>query len=108
MPVLRAIKEYGDSYDDPSEDLLFMLLEDIDQGEGTWVIVERLADPSQQTYAQVLRVNGDSWLVEHREGSPETHVGATVTDLRQAHALLTGWAFDLDGWSEGTDWAPVA
>lgn len=107
MPILRAIKEAGDSYDDPSEDLLFMLLEDIDHGEGTWVIVERLSDPTQQTYAQVLRVNSDSWVVEHRAGSADTHFGTMVRGLRQAHALLTGWAFDLDGWQQGATWSRV-
>jgi len=29
QPVLRAIMESGDTWDDPSEDLLFILLEDI-------------------------------------------------------------------------------
>jgi hypothetical protein len=28
-PILRAIPEAGQTWDDPSEDLLFMLLEDI-------------------------------------------------------------------------------
>jgi hypothetical protein len=107
MPVLRALTESGDSYDDPSEDLLFMLLDDVDHGAGTWVIVDRPADASQQTYAQALRVAADSWVVEHREGSPETHVGTTVGDLRTAHQLLTGWAFDLAGWADGATWTPV-
>jgi hypothetical protein len=107
MPVLRALTEAGAAYDDPSEDLLFMLLDQVDHGDGTWVIVDRLADASQQTYAQALRVAADSWVVEHREGSPETHVGTTVSDLRAAHQLLTGWAFELPGWADGVTWTPV-
>jgi len=85
--------------------LLFILLEDIGHGEGTWVIVERLSDPTQQTFAQVRRVNSDSWVVEHRTGSADTHSGTTVRGLRQAHARLTGWAFDLDGWQQGATWS---
>ena len=51
-PVLRALPEVGQSWDDPSEDLLFMLLDDIERGEGSFLIVERTTDPSGQTYAQ--------------------------------------------------------
>ena len=54
-PILRAIPEMGQSWDDPSEDLLFMLLEDIESGQGAFLIVERTTDPSGQTYAQALR-----------------------------------------------------
>jgi hypothetical protein len=56
MPEIRALTETGAVWGDPSEDLLFELLTDVDHGEGTWVIVERLADSQQQTYGQVLRV----------------------------------------------------
>jgi hypothetical protein len=108
MPVLRARTEAGDSYDDPSEDLLFVLLDEVEHGQGTWMIVERLADASHQTYAQALRVAADSWIVERREGSPETHVGTTVGDLRHAHQLLIGWAFEVAGWQDGVTWTRVA
>jgi len=66
-----------------------------------------LADASQQTYAQALRVAADAWVVEHREGSSDTHVGTTVGDLRRAHQLLTGWAFELAGWQDGVTWTRV-
>jgi hypothetical protein len=105
---IRALAENGDSWDDPSEDLLFELMTDVDRGEGTWVIVERVSDSAGQAYGQVLRQSSDAWVMEHREGSPESHVGTTVTNLRQAHALLTGWAFRLDGWDAGHAWRPVS
>src|SRR5690242_20596401 len=106
-PILRACPEYGPTLDDPSESLLLMLLEDIEKGEGTFLIVERPSDRSGETYAQVqLLVNGD-WGVEYREGDAERHFGVVVSDIETAHRLLTGWAFQLADWDEGASWYPV-
>jgi hypothetical protein len=41
--------------DDPSGDLLFILLQDIEAGEGSFRIVERTTDPGGRTYAQASR-----------------------------------------------------
>ena len=83
------------------------LLTDVEQGEGTWVIVERVADDRGQTYGQVLRASTDSWVTQHREGTADSHVGTTVSGLRDAHRLLTGWAFGLAGWDVGAEWTRV-
>ena len=96
-PILRACPEYGPSWDDPSEDLLFLLLQDIEAGEGTFLIVERIADPTQQTYAQAMLLEDGSYVLEHREGDSAHHYRTDVADMRAAHALLTGWAFELPG-----------
>lgn len=106
-PILRAQPENGRTWDDPSEDLLFTLLEDIESGEGTFLVVTRTADASGQTYAQALRRDDGSYLVEHREGGPDAHFGTVVADVRAAHALLAGWAFEKDGWSDSATWTPV-
>jgi hypothetical protein len=106
-PILRAKPEVGDTYDDPSEDLIFLLLQDIEEGEGSFLIIERLSDPSGNTYAQVLRRDDGSYVVEHREGSADRHYATVVPDMRTAHTLLTGWAHDLNGWRERADWSPV-
>ncbi|MBO0834376.1 MAG: hypothetical protein J2P28_02515 [Actinobacteria bacterium] len=106
-PVLRAIPEVGQQWYDPSEDLLFILLQDIEAGEGTFLIVERTTDPSGHTYAQVLRCDDGSYVVEHREGDADHHYGTTVADMRAAHHLLTGWAFQLPGWSDQATWSQV-
>ena len=94
-PILRAQLEHGDSYDDPSEDALFEILADIDAGEALWVIVERLDDPNRQTYAQALCDKDGTYLVERRLGTEATHEATRVPDMRQAHQLLTRWAFAL-------------
>jgi hypothetical protein len=50
-PVLRAQTEQGEQYDDPSEDLLFLLFEDLQQNQD-YFIVERVADTTGQTCMQ--------------------------------------------------------
>jgi hypothetical protein len=54
--ILRALIESGERWDDPSEDLLFDLLSDIEAGEGSFLIVERAADVNGQTYSQALHL----------------------------------------------------
>ena len=94
-PVVRAILESGATWEDPSEDLLFMLLTDIEDGDETFVIVERPSDESGQTYAQVIRGDGGEWILERRDGDRDRHYRTTFEDLREAHATLTAWAFEL-------------
>lgn len=106
-PVLRAETESGNTIDDPSEDALFMLLEDIEADEGGFLIVEAVADATQQTYAQTSRNEDGSYVVEVREGGPDSHRRAVAPDMRAAHALVAGWAFDLPGWRESASWTPV-
>lgn len=104
-PVLRAKQDTGDVYEDPSEDLLYMLLEDIESGDAAWMIVERLSDRSGQTFFQAA-AEGEGFTVERRAGGPDTHVAATVADLDAAHALATAWAFELPG-LDAVTWVPV-
>lgn len=89
--TLRVETSQGEHYDEPSEDALFMFLEDLQQ-EQDYFIVEDARDTTGQTYAQVMRVSG-GFLVERRTGSEETHEHASSTDLRQVHQDLTTWAF---------------
>ena len=88
--VLRAQTSNDEQYDDPSEDLLFMLLDELQPDD--YVIVERPDDQTQQTYAQVLRTGSQGYLIERREGSAETHAFARSADMRSIHADLTTWA----------------
>lgn len=106
-PILRAKTEDDERWDDPSEDLLFELLLDIDKGFGSFLILEQAADPNAQTYAQVARRDDGSYAVEYREGSADRHYGTTVPDMRTAHKLLAGWAFELAGWKQDAQWTRV-
>jgi len=96
MAEMRALTESGASHDDPSESHLFMLLDDVNRNEEQFVIVERTADRSGQTYAQVIKNTDGSWTVERREGGPSAHFAVEVADMRDAHAALTAWAFELE------------
>ena len=93
--ILRASTENGAVWDDPSEDMLFILLEDVQRGDESHFVVERLADASGQTYIQVIQDGRGGWTIERREGGPDRHFTVTVPDLRQAHAAMTAWAFEL-------------
>ncbi len=106
-PVLRAIMESGETWDDPSEDLLFILLEDLSDKNELFVIVERTADTSRQTYMQVLRTDDSSYRLEHRHGSADRHFFAVTPDVRLAHRVLTDWSFELPGWETALPWQPL-
>jgi hypothetical protein len=94
-PILRAILDTDETYDDPSEDALFELLSDIAAGEALWIVVQKLDDPGGQTYAQAVRLADGSFQVERRLGSPQSHEATQLPDMRAAHQLLTTWAFGL-------------
>ena len=106
-PQLRATAECGDTIDDPSEDALFMMFEDVESGGSTYLIVDALTDVSGQTYAQTSRNDDGTYIVEYRDGGPDHHYGTTVSDMRTAHALITGWAFGTPGWRESAAWQSV-
>ena len=101
--ILRATTESGEVWDDPSADLLFEILSDIERGDELFVVVERLSDRSGQTYMQTI-MEGDVFVVEHRDGSPERHFRAAAPGKHEAHSVFTGWAFDLPGWREALGW----
>lgn len=107
-PILIATASSGERFEDPSEDLLFELLLDIEQGVETFCIVARLGDPAGQTYAQVMRNEDGSWLVERREGSADRHFSAELRDRRDAHRALTTWAHELDLDPPADHWHRVA
>lgn len=109
-PILRATTEQGQVWDDPSEDLLYELLLDIEQKAELFVIVDRLDE--DEAFMQVVRLTDDSYLVERRTGSVESHVHAFSSDRELVHGVLTSWAFRLEAGSaigrDGTDldWRP--
>jgi hypothetical protein len=50
-PIVRATDPTGEVYDDPSEDALFMFMEDLEPG--TVLRVERLEDGREEEWAEV-------------------------------------------------------
>ena len=72
-----------------------MLMEDIEHDEEQFAIVKRTSDESGQTYAQVIKNGSDGWTVERQDGGPDAHYSVDVASLRQAHTILTCWAFEI-------------
>ncbi|WP_461165005.1 hypothetical protein [Arthrobacter sp. R4-81] len=107
IPTLRASNESGETWDDPSEDLLFMLLEDIENGDETFAIVERLVDVTEQTYIQSSRNADGTYLVEYRDGTPDQHFSTGAPDMRAAHAVMTSWAFEEPRWRDSYIWTQL-
>ena len=105
-PILTATVSSGTVWNDPSEDLLFELLSDIEAGREEFVVVNRCGH--QGTYAQAVLLEDGSYLMEYRAGSADTHFAATSRDKRTIHAAMTGWAFELEGWTALLDWRPAA
>jgi hypothetical protein len=90
-PILRATAATGEVYDDPSEDALFMLIEDLDSA-GASVLVERVEEGREREAVRVTLQDSGSYRFEGRE----THEGS----MRAVHEALTRWAFDLPEWRE--------
>ncbi len=104
-PLLRATSESGDTLDDPSTDALFTMFEGLEAGKGTFLIVEALADVNGQTFVQAARGDDGTYVVEYRQGSADQHFQTTAPDVREAHALVTMWAFGLPGLHERVTWS---
>jgi hypothetical protein len=103
---LRAFMASGATWPDPSEDLLFELLSDIERGSESFIIVERSDDATGQTFFQAIIEDG-VWRVERREGAPERHFFGFVPDTRAAHATLTAWAFGQGPVTAEPRWQPL-
>ncbi|MEH1014440.1 hypothetical protein V6U90_15165 [Micromonospora sp. CPCC 206060] len=103
LPTLHARTASDEHYLDPSEDLLRILIDDVATGDEEFFVVERTRAGSAY-YAQSALDDHDRFIVEYRDGGPDRHWQAVTADPEAAHAALTGWAFDLDGWRAGLDW----
>lgn len=111
-PVLRARTWAGDGWDEPSEDMLFDLLSEMNLRH-RWVIVERLdMEPAGQHYMQVCLNDDMSCQIEFREGGADFHFQARVDgpfDLyghETVAQVLQDWAFGRPGWRDALPWVP--
>jgi hypothetical protein len=104
MSTLRATSESGDVVDDPTDDALLLMFQDLEAGKGSFLIVESLADTSGQTFAQAARNGDGSYVVEYRQGSDDQHFQTSARDYSEAHVLVTMWAFGRPGLLERAVW----
>lgn len=96
----RADSENGDRMDDPSEDGLYMLLEDLNGSDNTFVVIKPdEADPAWRASVTTLREGG--YEVVCRDATRREHEVATETCVGQIAYDLTIWmaARDFPGQS---------
>jgi hypothetical protein len=77
---------------DPNDDLIYQVLTDVEWGSEPFVLIVRLADTSGGTYVQAVREGDGSYVVEQRDGSPESRRTMTVPLMPKAVALVSDWA----------------
>lgn len=102
-PGLRAETACGQSYDAPSDALLFRLLDELGPGN-QYLIVDRLDVPGGGHYMQVYREADGTFAVEYREGAAQRQFEAVTTDLVRVRDALSAWAAGAAGWREAFDW----
>lgn len=107
-PILRALMESGATWDDPSEDLIFELLNDIVRGDEQFVVIERTRDATGQTYAQAIQSASGGFILERRDGDADHHYRAACRDVRDAHRALAAWAHEIGDWQAVADWQLVS
>jgi hypothetical protein len=94
-PVLVARMGSGAEWDDPSEDLLFELLADIERGdEGSLTVVH--VDEGGHPQVQVVRAADGDWMAEVANPIGTTVDRKSWDDMREAHRWLTSWAFRVE------------
>jgi hypothetical protein len=84
-----ADTENGDHIADPSEDALFMLIQELEQGENAFVTITP-ADGSDW-YASVSLLDGGGYEVERRDCHHNLHEQATASDAAAIAHDLTIW-----------------
>ncbi len=90
-PVLRAHLDTGETYDDPADDLLFEIIEEIARHRAIWVSVEKLADFTGETYARVERLSNGVLQVDRRLGADAEPEFVRLPGLHLAHEALVAW-----------------
>ncbi|MFI7089415.1 hypothetical protein ACIBUR_38225 [Streptomyces anulatus] len=91
----RADSENGDHIEDPSEDALFMLFDDLNSTDNTFVVIQPDEDdPAWSTSVTVLDDGG--YEVVRRDTTRREHEVDTGTSIDRIARDLTIWMADRD------------
>ncbi|MBT2901010.1 hypothetical protein [Streptomyces sp. McG3] len=86
----RAESESGDHIDDPSEDALFMLIDDLNDSDNTFVVIQPdQDDPVWFTSVAVLEEGG--YEVVRRDNTRREHHVVSETSIDRIARDLTIW-----------------
>ncbi|MGW0765387.1 hypothetical protein [Streptomyces sp. NPDC002676] len=86
----RADSENGDHIDDPSEDALFMLIDDLDDTDNTFVLIQPDAD-DPAWFASVAVLDEGGYEIVRRDTTCREHEVITQTDIGHIANDLTIW-----------------
>lgn len=86
----HADSENGAHWDDPSEDLLFMLIEELNHTDNTFVVIEP-DDESMTWFALVSLLEDGTYEMEWRDMSRRDHELTVETDRGHIAKELTIW-----------------
>ncbi|MEU7918949.1 hypothetical protein [Micromonospora zamorensis] len=89
-----ADTENGDHIADPSEDALYMLLQELHQPDNTFVTINPADD--SDWYASVSLLDDGSYEVERRDPRHHQHAHTTATDISAIAKDLTIWLAGRD------------
>ncbi|MEU6313941.1 hypothetical protein [Streptomyces sp. NPDC047014] len=103
MLAIRIETERGESYERPALGTLSALVERIGADGDRFVIVERVTE-DPEVYIQVWHDAGDTYQLEHRDGSAERHFQAYLPTAAEVVAVMAGWARQEKGWDAGPAW----
>ncbi|WP_117215189.1 DUF6891 domain-containing protein [Allorhizocola rhizosphaerae] len=99
---LRANCASGREVEDPSEGGILELLGQVATGEEAYFVLLKPGKATPGLFAQAALADDGRFMVEHRD--EVGHFQSLTSDRAAAHAALTGWAFDLDGWRDHLLW----
>ncbi|GGZ30540.1 hypothetical protein [Streptomyces nitrosporeus] len=86
----RAESESGDHIEDPSEDALFMLIDDLNDSDNTFVVIQPDED-DPVWFISVAVLHEGGYEVVRRDTSRREHDVATATSIDQIARDLTIW-----------------
>jgi hypothetical protein len=82
--------ENGTRWPDPSEDLLFMLIGELDHADNTHLVIEPAGEPANW-YASVGLLEDGSYEVECRDPRYREHELTVETEIGPIAQQLAGW-----------------
>ncbi|UUU37702.1 hypothetical protein [Streptomyces sp. NBC_00162] len=86
----RAESESGDHIEDPSEDALFMLIDDLNDSDNTFVVIQPDED-DPLWFTSVTVLDGGGYEVVRRDTTRREHDVVTETSIDRIARDLTIW-----------------
>lgn len=84
----RATTQSGSSYDDPSDDLLYLLFLQMEAGHELFLVVQRLDDDTGHTYVRAQRDDYGAYLLEQGVGGPGRWLGTVKPSMPWAYVAV--------------------